>query len=530
MKSILKTLFTAIVAFCTSFYSVANDNFSFLSQLDYPVDGADVWGYANDGREYAIMGILNATVIIDVTDPNNIQEIFRVAGPPSFWRDIKTYDHYAYVVHDGTQNGQNDGLLIIDLDDLPHSISSYYWTGNEDINLKRAHNLFVDNNGFLHIIGSNHLKGGVIIADLKNQPLAPEVVGIYNERYVHDAFVRNNLLWTAEINDGIFSIVDITDKANPTVLGTKATDRNYTHNVWLSDNNRTLFTTDEKSAAPIGAYDVTNFNNIEELSQYRNQPLSAVIPHNVFVHGDFIVASMYKDGVIVADASDPENIIRVAHYDTAPTKQGSGFDGCWGVYPYLPSGNILASDISGGLFVLAANYNKACYLHGTITDANTNATINGAKIEIINSTGETSSNLEGGYKTGFAYSGLYSVQISKSGYDTKIIENVELVNGQITNLDVTLEGDPTGVLEQKNSFVVLNNPVGSHLKIKSANITSGSLDLSIFSISGEKVIHSSFYSNNNLILEDVSILPRGVYILELMQDGNPLFRTKIIKE
>ncbi len=26
--------------------------------------------------------------------------------------------------------------------------------------------------------------------------------------------------------------------------------------------------------------------------------------------------------------------------------RGNGFDGCWGTYPYLPSGNIISSDIN----------------------------------------------------------------------------------------------------------------------------------------------------------------------------------------
>ena len=41
----------------------------------------------------------------------------------------------------------------------------------------------------------------------------------------------------------------------------------------------------------------------------------------------------------------------MAFYDTWPGSSG-GFSGAWGVYPYLPSGNILVSDISSGLFIL----------------------------------------------------------------------------------------------------------------------------------------------------------------------------------
>ena len=532
MKPTTKTLLIALLFSLFFHYPVkANDNFSFLSQIDYPVDAEDLWGYAKDGKEYAILGLADATVIIDITDPSNPVELFKVRGAKSDWRDVKTYDHYAYIVHDRVKVGQtNDGLLIIDLEDLPNSIETSYWTGDEDINLKRAHNVYIDEKGFLYLLGSNHKKGGAIIADLKDNPLIPNVVGVYDSFYVHDAFVRDDILWTAEINDGTFSAVDVSDRANPIVLASQKTPRKYTHNVWLSDDGNTLFTTDEKSAAPIAAYDVSNLNEIEELFQFRNLPESPVIPHNVYVKGDYILASMYKDGVIIADASDPENIIRIASYDTAPEMQGTGFNGCWGVYPYLPSGNIIASDISGGLFILEPNYYKACYLEGNITDATTNSPINEAKIEILNTTGETNAKLDGSYKTGFAESGLYSVRITKIGYFGKTIDNVELINGQVTNLDVALENAVTGIGFFGNNFELLNNPVGSYLQLKGEKMPVGPVDLRIFGISGDLVKSETFLSSNNLILTDVSNLPKGLYILELSESNHPIFRSKIIKE
>ena len=38
-------------------------------------------------------------------------------------------------------------------------------------------------------------------------------------------------------------------------------------------------------------------------------------------------------------------------YDTYPDPDGRQFRGAWGVYPFLPSGNILVSDMQYGLFV-----------------------------------------------------------------------------------------------------------------------------------------------------------------------------------
>lgn len=55
--------------------------------------------------------------------------------------------------------------------------------------------------------------------------------------------------------------------------------------------------------------------------------------------------------------SDPANVQRVAYYDTCPENVNySDYQGAWGVYPYLPSGNIIASDVLHGLFVLRPDY------------------------------------------------------------------------------------------------------------------------------------------------------------------------------
>ena len=60
-------------------------------------------------------------------------------------------------------------------------------------------------------------------------------------------------------------------------------------------------------------------------------------------------------------------MIEVAYYDEF-TGSGNGFDGSWGVYPWLPSGLILSSEINSGpngegmLLVLEPSFQQACYL------------------------------------------------------------------------------------------------------------------------------------------------------------------------
>jgi len=77
------------------------------------------------------------------------------------------------------------------------------------------------------------------------------------------------------------------------------------------------------------------------------------IVHNPFLKGDLCFTSYYHDGLQIIDVSNPSDPIRVGYYDTDPTTTNyNGFKGSWGTYPYFPSGNVIASDVDKGLYVL----------------------------------------------------------------------------------------------------------------------------------------------------------------------------------
>ena len=81
---------------------------------------SDVWGYAANGREYAIIGSARYIYFFDVTNPSNITLVDKF-GPytSTSWREFKTYGHYAYAVTDGADAG---GLRIFDLQNLPDTV------------------------------------------------------------------------------------------------------------------------------------------------------------------------------------------------------------------------------------------------------------------------------------------------------------------------------------------------------------------------------------------------------------------------
>ena len=74
-------------------------------------NGSDCWGYVSpSGREYALMCTTGATVVVEVTNPQNPQVIGRINGPNSTWRDVKTYQNRAYTVSEG-----GSGIQVINL-------------------------------------------------------------------------------------------------------------------------------------------------------------------------------------------------------------------------------------------------------------------------------------------------------------------------------------------------------------------------------------------------------------------------------
>jgi hypothetical protein len=97
-----------------------------------------------------------------------------------------------------------------------------------------------------------------------------------------------------------------------------------------------------------------------------------------------------------------------------------------GVYPWLPSGNIIASDIENGLFVLGINYIRAQKLEGIVTDTITSNPINGVQVNIVSTSATATTNVIGGYKIGIAATGSYDVTFSKAGYVSKTITGVSL--------------------------------------------------------------------------------------------------------
>jgi len=418
-------------------------NIAFRSQMAFPgIASSNIWGYVDSlGNEYALVGTSDGVRIIDVTNPVLPVQRFAVPGNNSSWREIKTWGKYAYVTTEATS--PSPGIQIINLSNLPASITTTYWHGTGAINnlLTKAHALHIEA-GYLYLYGTNLYGGAPLIVNLQPDPWNPVYVGTCNypsSPYVHDGFVRNDTLFAAHIYAGLFNVWNVANKAAPVLVATQPTPGAFTHNAWLTDNSRILLTTDEVSNSFLTAYDISDPYNITELDRIQSQfPNSGSIVHNTYVKNDFAVTSWYRDGITIVDASRRGNLVTTGYYDCNTALSGNGFNSIWGVYPFLPSGNIVCSDIEQGLFVLSPTYVRACYLEGIVTDSITGFPLQNVLVEILTTPANELSKISGDYKTGTPASGIYSIRFSKAGYFTKVIPNIWLTNGNVATLNAEL--------------------------------------------------------------------------------------------
>jgi hypothetical protein len=70
---------------CAQYYC----NMELASYLTFGQGTSDITGFEQDGREFAVVGLIqdDAASFVDITDPFNPFEVGRIGGTPSIWRD-----------------------------------------------------------------------------------------------------------------------------------------------------------------------------------------------------------------------------------------------------------------------------------------------------------------------------------------------------------------------------------------------------------------------------------------------------------
>jgi choice-of-anchor B domain-containing protein len=314
----------------------------------YGAPGYDVWGWTDPetGTEWVIAGRSNGTSFIDMDDPKN--PVF-VANLPS--HGVTELHSFAYAVGAtrdvlGVPPCHGGGLHMVDIRD-PKSPT---YAG------------CFDDDGYTHDVqcviyhGPDERYQGRELCFAAN-PSSPGVV---------DAL----------------TIVDVTDKANPVLVGKvfEGEPNTYSHQGWLTEDHRYFLHDDESdngssSSAIQGrsrnrVFDVTDLQNPVLQSVYHGETRAPL--HNLYVRGRYMYNANYIDGLRIVDirnidhpgdvfapetpsAPDHQGLREVACFDTDPFRDDMGvfpngrtaWGGSWSNYPYFKSSVVVVSGFDG---------------------------------------------------------------------------------------------------------------------------------------------------------------------------------------
>lgn len=367
----LKTLL-AILLF-TSFMANAQftfQNIALLGQFNdttvvaepvYGIRYQSCWGWVHPTtlHEYGVIGSTAGTYIIDVTDPANLiqSDYIPHRQTDAIWHEYKTFGNYLYIISD---DGGNNSLQIADLSTLPDSANVIY---DSNSIFTHSHTLFIDGSKlYVASVSSTGNFSSMNVYSLAN-PALPSLLRRLDDDFpaigsVHDMFVSNDTVYASCGYDGlyIFHYDEILNQfVNLGSLTNFPTSR-YNHSSDLSPDHQILYMCDEvPDGMPFSIVDVSDISNPTVLSTMSTNP--GCTPHNPYVEGDLLYMAAYQDGLYVYDISIPASPVQIGYFDTHPqnptgTYPSPAYQGCWAAYTKLPSGNILASDMQLGLFVL----------------------------------------------------------------------------------------------------------------------------------------------------------------------------------
>ncbi|MFN5182266.1 MAG: choice-of-anchor B family protein [Bacteroidota bacterium] len=327
---------------------------------------SSVIGWANpiDGKEYAILGGTDGYYFIDVSNPSSpvLRDFEPGVNSNCLWREMKTYGKYCYLVSD--DNAPN-GLIIADLSYLPDSVHIVHKSNSI---LIRSHTIFVDGNklygGYVHT--STGAAKSMAVYSLNN-PAAPQPLRYLDQDYpnigsVHDMWVQQDTVFASCGYDGlhVYKYDSIQNKFFELASYTGYIQAGYNHSSFRTADRKTLVFCDEVPAnTVVKILDVSNLNNLTLLDTIKSN--QGATPHNPYIVGNNLCyVAYYQDGLYIFDISNPSNVSIAGYFDTHyqnglnnnypsfPTT----YMGAWAADPFLPSGNVLVSDMQNGLFVL----------------------------------------------------------------------------------------------------------------------------------------------------------------------------------
>ncbi len=339
----------------------------------------DIWGWTDPdtGKEYAIVGRVFGTSFVDISDPVNPVYLGELPthGPfGSSWRDIKVYADHAFIVSEA----KNHGMQVFDLTQL-RNVTSPPVTFAETAHYSKmssAHNIAInEDSGFAYIVGAsgkNGCSGGLHMVNIQ-KPTSPSFAGCFSaDGYTHDTQCviyagpdgdHRNREICFNSNEDTVTIVDVTNKSRPVQLSrTGYAGSAYTHQGWLTGDQRRFLVDDELDEQNFGHNTRTRVFNVDDLDAPSLvkviDGITKAIDHNQYVVGSHTYQANYRAGLRILQFDDTGGS-EVAYFDVYPQDDAAEFNGAWSNYPYFASGVVIVSGIEQGLFVLKPNLSTA---------------------------------------------------------------------------------------------------------------------------------------------------------------------------
>lgn len=486
--------------------SQTSEKVELLAHVPFPdQETGDVWA----SGDYVFVARRAAGLsIVDVSNPRAPQIVFEQDF--GFNQDVKVSGKYAFLTNE-TNGGP--GLYILDISDPANTrvVSTVQSAAVESV-----HNVYATGQ-YAYIVSNT--SGDIRIIDVSD-PSAPAEVGRFQAEsgFPHDVTVIGDRMYTAFLSGG-FQISDIADKTNPRLLGSRNYAGAVTHNIWPTRDGRYVLTTDETNNGHVRVWDIGDLASISQVGAFIAKP--DIVVHNVLVDRRYAYVAYYVDGLQILDVDDPRDPVPVGSYDTFPGPDVSGFNGAWGVYPY--GKHLYVSDLNSGLYVLEFADRKTGTIHGHVTDSQTGAKLEGAKIEAIEKPVSTFSRGDGSYELTTTVDTLRLVYTIR-GFLPDTLE-AAIVQDQQLALDVALvRGTVTAVNEasrRPGAFALMQNypnPFNPKTTISFELGLSSHVRLAVYNGLGEQVmvaLNRVMDAGRHTYQLDARALASGIYIYRL---------------
>lgn len=352
----------------------------------------DIWGHVdlNTMKEYALIGLRRGIAVVDVSEPTQPIVVGSVSGNSTTWRDIKVYQFYSNTLNKwqafayATADSSSEGLTIIDLNSLETGVTLV----NRQLNDPSAHNIYISGVDYslniantskqprVHILGAQSRGGSLKSYSLENPRSlinTYNLLGASRADYTHDASSllindiratrdcingdENGCLVMLDFNENSLRLWDHTLETSSSELSESFyPNTSYAHSGWWTEDKQFVLLHDELDErdfslpTTVHIFDISDLSNPVLAGTWKGP--TGAIDHNGFVLGNKYYMSNYERGLTVLDISTPSAPQEIVYFDTFPSSDNTSFNGAWGVYPYLPSGSLLVSDIQGGLYIL----------------------------------------------------------------------------------------------------------------------------------------------------------------------------------